>query len=230
MKPLSIAFVLLTPMIAPLGAQAVGSLPQQSPYADVRGGQRLGVDAGYIVMSHDPAGVGPKSAPFVAMRYDFHAGSLAYLTSRAFGASTERDILDYTKKAAVRRTGTQSSTLIGADVGLALALTGDRSWHRLQPFVATSAGFATGIGDKPDVSLYTFGTRFFLTYGLGARYITGRNSEIRADIVWYNWQLKYPETFRSTDGDAVAIHPAGSMSPWTHNRAMTVGWSWGILR
>ncbi|HVT39162.1 MAG TPA: hypothetical protein VHE78_08950 [Gemmatimonadaceae bacterium] len=230
MKQFLMTAVCLASQAAPLAAQAVGALPEKSPYEDLRGGQRLGIEAGYLVTGHDPAGVGPKSSPLVGLRYDFHAGGPAYLTSRLFGASTTRDILDYTRRQAFRRVGTQSSTLIGADGGLAIALTGSRSWHKWQPVVQSSLGFISAVGDRPDVSRYSFGTRFYLTYGLSARYVISGNSELRGDIVWFYWQLKYPETFRSTDGDPVAIRPTGSLSPWTGGRAMTVSWAWGIFR
>jgi hypothetical protein len=230
LKQFAMTVACLASQAASLAAQAVGSLPEKSPFEDLRGGQRLGIEAGYLVTGHDPAGVGPQSGPIAGLRYDFLAGGPAYLTSRVFGVSTTRDVLDYTKRMAFRRVGTQSSTLIGADGGLAIALTGNRSWHRWQPVIQTSVGFVSGVGDKPDVSNYSFGTRFYLTYGLSARYITSRSSELRGDIVWFYWQLKYPQTYRSTDGDPVAIRPTGSLSPWTGGRAMTLSWAWGIFR
>lgn len=229
MNKFLLAFACCVSSAAGLAAQAVGSTPENSPYQDVRGGQRLGLEAGYMVMARDPAGVGPQSTPYAGLRYDFHAGGPAYITSRVFGLSTDRDVLDYTKKAAVRHVGTQKLGVIGGDVGLAISITGDRSWHRLQPLLEGSGGFVSGIGEKEDVSRYAFGSRFYLTYGLGARYVTGKNSELRADLVWFAWQLKYPTTFQSTDADPVPI-TTGSLSPWTRNRTMTASWTWGIFR
>src|ERR1700687_2224301 len=101
----------LASQAAPLAAQAVGALPEKSPYEDLHGGQRLGIEAGYLVTGHDPAGVGPRSGPLAGFRYAFHAGGPAYLTSRLFGVTTTRDVLDYTKRQAFRRVGAQSSTL-----------------------------------------------------------------------------------------------------------------------
>ena len=229
MKPFVLVLACLAAPTALLAAQAVGSLPGKSPYEDLRGGQQLGIEGGYLSTARDPVGVGPKSGPYVGLRYDFHAGGPAYLTSRVFGVATSRDVLDFTKKRGFRNVGSRSSTLLGADGGLALALTGNRSWHRFQPMLQSSLGFASGIGDKVDVSKYSFGTRFYLTGGLGARYITGPRSELRGDITWFFWQLKYPETFRSTEGDSVSLRPTGSLSPWTRNRAMTLSWTWGIF-
>jgi hypothetical protein len=231
LKQFLLCVACFVPSAAPLAAQAVGSLPENSPYQDVRGGQRFGVEGGYLVTSRDPAGVGPKSGPYIGLKYDFHAGGPAYLSGRLFGLSTERDVLDYTRKAAVRRVGTESVKMLGGDAGLELALTGDRSWHKWQPLLEASGGFVSGIGAKTDVSGYKVGPRFYLTYGFGARYVFSQNTELRGDIVWFAWQLKYPDTYKSTDADPVAIVPTtGSLSPWTRNRLMSVSWSWGVFR
>jgi hypothetical protein len=230
LKTLVVALASCLLPAAPLAGQAVGSLPEKSPYVDLRGGQRFGLEGGYLWTARDPAGVGPQSGPYAGLRYDFLAGGPAYITSRLFGASTVRDVLDYTRKRSVRNVGTQSSTLVGLDGGLGLSLTGARSWHGWQPLLQGGLGFVTAVGDKPDVSHYSFGTRFYLSYGFSARYIISRNSELRGDLTWFLWQLKYPDTYRSTDGDPIAIQPTGSLSPWTAGRALTVSWSWGIFR
>lgn len=230
MNKLAIATLLLVCHGPRLAAQAVGSLPERSPFADIRESQRIGIEAGWLSTARDKAAVGPKSGPLVGLRYDFHAGGPAYITSHVFGVSTTRDVLDYTRKKEQRKTGTQSSTLVGGDVGLSLALTGARSFHKWQPLINANVGVVSGVGDKPDVSKYSFGTGFYLGLGFGARYVTGQNSEFRGDIGWRYWKLKYPETFRSTDGDPIAIVPSGSLSPWTANRAITLSWTWGIFR
>ncbi|MFI5310236.1 MAG: hypothetical protein ACHQQ3_03315 [Gemmatimonadales bacterium] len=222
--------VRLAPLGSRLSAQTIGALPDKSPFVDLTDHQRIGVTAGYLVTGHDPVGVNPKSAPFMGLRYDLYAGGPVYLTARFFAAPSERDVLDYTKSAATRRVGTQSSTIFGTDVGIAVSMTGDRSWHAIQPLLHLGFGLAGGIGDKIDVSHFSFSPTFAFSYGLGGRWVTGRNSELRADVNWYYWQVKYPDLYRSTQGDPIAIRPTGSMSPYTGNRAMTVSWTMGIFR
>ena len=91
-------------------------------------------------------------------------------------------------------------------------------------------GIATGPGDKEDISGYGFGNRFSFSYGFGMRYVTGKNIEIRADLNQYWWQLKYPESYRSTQGDPVAIKPTGSLDSYTANTALTIGATIRIFR
>jgi hypothetical protein len=213
-----------------LGAQTIGSLPDQSPFTDLHDGQRLGVFAGMLITGKDVAGVNPKSAPMVGVRYDIAVGGPAYLTGSLFGASTTRTILDYTKSAATRNVGTQATGLVGANVALAVSATGERAWHNIQPLVDLGVGIMAAPGDKQDVSGYTFAPAFSFSYGVGVRWVTGRSSEFRADLNQYWWSLKYPQNYRSTQGDPIAIKPTGALSSWTANTALTVAWSLRVFR
>jgi hypothetical protein len=220
----------LAPLDSRLSAQAVGHLPEASPFTDLHDGQRLGIVGGYLVTGRDPVGVNPASGALLGLRYDWYAGGPAYLTGRFFTVRSDREILDYTRKQAFRNVGTQTCNIWGADVGLGIALTGDRSWHKLQPLVNLGVGMAGGAGDKQDVSHFSFSPTFAFSYGLGLRWVTGRNSEFRADVSWYYWQMKYPDLYRSTQGDSVAIRPSGSMSPYVRNRALTLSYTFGVFR
>lgn len=224
-KTALLAATLLLSASARLAAQTVGSLPDQSPYLDLHDGQRFGVIAGWLNTGHDPVGVGPKSAPVGGVRYDLAVGGPVYLTGSLFGTSTTRNVLDYSKSAATRNVGTQGMDLIGANVAIALSMTGARSWHHWQPLVNLGFGVAAAAGDKQDISGYQFTPSFSVSYGLGIRYTTGKNGEFRADLNQYLWQLHYPELYRSTQGSPTAIFPNGSLTRWTFNTALTAGYS-----
>jgi hypothetical protein len=208
-----------------LGAQTLGSLPDRSPYLDLDDSQRFGLIAGWLATGSDAVGVNPKSAPMVGVRYDLAIGGPMYLTGTVFGTSTTRTVLDYTKSAATRDIGSQGLGLVGANVSVAMALTGRRSWHHIQPLVNVGVGLVSGPGDKLDISGYQFGTKLAFSYGFGVRYATGRNSEFRFDLNQYWWKLSYPALYRSTQGDPVAIKPTGSLSSFAANTALTIGWS-----
>ena len=220
-----LALALALAAAAPLAAQTVGALPDQSPFLDLNDAMRFGLVAGWLATGHDAVGVGPKSAPMLGVRYDLPIGGPMYLTGSVFGTSTNRTILDYSKSRATRDVGTQGTGLVNATVSVAMALTGARTWHHFQPLINLGLGMATAPGDKVDVSGYKFSTAFSFSYGFGVRYATGRNSEFRFDLNQYWWQLKYPELYRSTQGDPVAIRPKGALSSYTANTALTLGWS-----
>jgi hypothetical protein len=223
-KP-SFALALIVVSVTSLGGQTVGSLPDKSPFLDLNDGQRFGLVAGWLATGKDAVGVGPKSAPLVGIRYDLALGGPVYLTGTLFGLGTSREILDYSKSKATRDVGTQASGIVNANVSIAVALTGKRTWHRLQPLVNLGFGVATDPADKPDVSGYSFGTHFSFAYGLGVRFATGKNSELRFDLNQYWWDLKYPTLYRSTQGDPIAIKATGSLSSYTANNALMLGWT-----
>ena len=225
-----ILFTLVISAGSALGAQTVGSLPDKSPFADLHDAQRLGVFAGMLITGKDVAGVNPKSAPMVGLRYDLSVGGPAYLTGTLFGTSTTRTILDYTKSAATRKVGSQATGLVGANIALAVSATGERSWKGIQPLVNVGVGMMAAPGDKQDVSGYKFGAAFSFSYGVGVRWVSSRSSEFRLDLNQYWWALKYPETYRSTQGDPVAIKPNGALNSWTANTALTVAWTFRAFR
>jgi opacity protein-like surface antigen len=213
-----------------LAAQTVGSLPDKSPFLDLNDGQRFGVVAGWLATGHDAVGVGPKSAPIVGVRYDVPLGGPVYLTGLLFGTSTTRTVLDYTRSAATRDIGTQGMELVNLNVSIAMSLTGARSWHHLQPLVNIGFGVASAPTDKVDISGYSFGTKFSFSYGAGLRYATGRTGEFRVDLNQYWWKLAYPDLYRSTQGDPVAIKPTGALESFQATTALTVGYSLRIFR
>jgi hypothetical protein len=225
-----LAFALLCVAGSAAGAQVIGTLPDKSPFLDLNDGPRLGLSGGWLAAGHDAVGVNAKSAPSVGVRYDLPIGGPMYLTGMVFSSTTTRKILDYTKPAATRNVGTQSFALVDANIDLALSLTGKRTWHRLQPLVNIGVGVVSGLGDKGDISGYNFGTAFQFSYGAGVRFITSSRSELRLDLNQYWWELKYPALYRSTQGDPIAIKPTGSLSSWTANTGLTLGWSYRAFR
>jgi hypothetical protein len=225
-----LALAAATIVAAPLAAQ-IGSLPENSPYRDLEDRQRFGVVAGYLFTDKDPAGVGPKSAPMLGLRYDLHLGAAAYLNTTLFTMSSSRPVLDYTKPAATRNVGVRNFALTGATATLAIALTGERSWHSLQPLINLGTGFVSALGDiNGDRSAYRFETKLLIDYGFGVRYFVSANSELRLDVNWYAWQFKYPNTYQSTAADPVPIAPNGKLSPWIFNKLLTLSYAHAIFR
>lgn len=232
MKSLKMAACVVTVLASGAKAQTIGTEPSKSPYADVVDGQRVSVIGGVIMYGQDPARVGPKgSSPLAGLRYDVHIGGPAYFTARFLTGHGYRDIYDYNRPAATRKVGQKPSFLMLADIGLTISATGERTWHGVQPLLFGGLGFALAPGDtRKDVSGYTFGNKFAFSTGIGVRWRATQNTQFRADLGWYYWAMKYPETYRSTTADPKAILPTGGLTPYYGNRAITVGYSWGIFR
>jgi hypothetical protein len=229
-RPRTILFALAC-AATPLAAQ-IGSEPSKSPYKDLEDGQRFGLVAGLWAFGKDPVGVGPSgTAAALGVRYDLAINGPAYLTLRALSGNVTRNVINFDKKPALRLVGTQSSVLTDIDAGLSVALTGARTFHNIQPLVNFGVGMMFTAGDnKGDVSGFALKPALSLTTGAGVRWVTSANSELRADVSLNWWQLKYPESYRSTDADPQAVYPTGGLSPWTTNKTVTVAWTWRIFR
>lgn len=219
---------------APTGVAAqevIGRLPESAVLRSLHDGQRIGPFGGWLTTGRDPVGVSLHSAPIVGIRYDVHVTNPLYYTMRVFGVSSTHDVYVPSAPSNNNRAGTMSSNVVGFESGFELALTGERSWHGFQPLINVGIGVLGGTRNEFDAGGYQPGVSVLYTYGLAARFPTGRNGELRADLGWLVHQVRYPNAFRTTPiGDDVPLRPTGTMTPLATSRAITVGWTWGIFR
>lgn len=220
--------VLLAPAAA--GAQRVGYPPEASPYRDVPYRQELTVFGGWFAAQADPAGVAPRSGPLTGLRYEIRVGGPANFYARLAGAFSERTVVDPAQPEATRRTD-ESTTLYLADLGIALNLTGQKSWHNLVPVVSGGVGLASDFQSR-DVGGYRFGTPFAIALGGGIRYVPGGNFQLRVDVTDHLYQIRYPNSYFTPQAAGLTpVLPATqSQNMWRHNAALTIGASWLFAR
>jgi hypothetical protein len=209
----------------PAAAQ-VGYDPTNSPYQDLEHKQELTWLVGYMRARHDPAGIAPRSAAITGLRYEINlTGPLAFSAdfTRTF---SERNVLDPAKPLATRSLGTESAPVYGADVALALDLTGRKSWHHLVPQLRGGLGLVHSAA-KDDSSGYSFGTPFAFTFGGGLKFVPGGRFQLRADITDRVFKLSYPDSYyrKASDNTSVLSDPT-PRSFYTHHTALTVGVSY----
>lgn len=230
MTRLRAALFMLIAGTAPALAQ-VGYKPSESPYRDLPWRQSLGVFTGSLNTGDDPAAVGPKPAMLAGVRYDLRIGGPVSLETKATYGPTSRRVIDPTKPAATRQVKIEDSQLLTWDLGLAMNLTGQRSFHRVVPVLSGGVGFASDFRGTPDVGGYRFGTRLSLNWGMGVRYHTEGRWEPRLDFTNYLWQLQYPPAYvaKPSDGSA-AVLPNGKKSPWMGNHLWSLGLSYQLRR
>lgn len=215
---------------APAAAQVVGHLPSSSPYSDLVWKQSVGFFAGGLATGNDPAGVGPQPGSLGGVRYDLRIGGPVSMVTRLSAGPTSRRVLNPTKPLSSRYLGDQNSTLLAGDLGLAMNLTGQKSYHRLVPVLSGGFGFVTDFHGTPDDGGYTFGTRFMFTWGLGVRYHTQGRWEPRADFTNYVWQIQYPSAYQSKASDGSAAILSKKQSPWMGNHLWSLGLSYQLFR
>ena len=230
MTRIGAAMFALTLVVAPAAAQ-VGHKPSESPYHDLTWRQSVGVFAGGFDTGRDPAGVGPQPGWLSGLRYDLRIGGPVALVARVAAAPTSHRILDPTKPAATRHIGDEDSQLMVADLGLAMNLTGQKSFHRLVPVLSGGVGVASDFRGTPDKGGYRFGTRFAFNWGLGVRYHTQGRWEPRVDFSNSLWQLQYPAAYGAGPADgSPAIVKSGKKAAWMGNHLWSLGLSYQLFR
>ena len=221
-RSFQLASILL--LAAPLGAQ-VGHLPSESPFEDLRGRMALTYSLGTLSPGKDPAGVGPRSGFIASVRYELLLSGPLWLQSRlSYAPALDRTVKDPLLTGAARNVGTSTRPLATWDVGFGMNLTGNKSWHRVAPQLHGALGMATGGTSVFDVGGYRFGSRFTVSYGVGARIVTGSKWEISADITHLFWKFKYPDTYGGNGGPSdTSILGKGVLGPWQGNYQLSLG-------
>jgi hypothetical protein len=208
----------------------VGYPPAQSPFVDVEERHTITMFGGFLSAKKDVAKVAPQSGPMAGLQYEWRAGGPLHLGASVIGVSSERTTLDPAKPIASRKVGTESQPLIGGDLFLAVALTGERSWHGLMPMTGAGLGIVSNMKGA-DVGGFRFGTRFAFPWSVGVRLIPNRSFQLRAEIKDWMYTVKYPQGYYSSStGDDPILSAGTPASRWTNNFAMTVGGSFTFKR
>jgi hypothetical protein len=216
-------FGLLALLIAlPLSAQQVGFPPASSPFRDLEYKQEITPFGGWANASNDAAGVLPQSASIVGVRYQLHIGGPVSFDGDLSRMAATRNVVDPTQIAGKRVLGTTDAAVYGVNVGMALALTGRKSWHHLVPEVRGGAGVVSS-NTESDASGYSFGTPFAFTVGGGLKFVSAGRLQLRADVTERWYKQKYPDTFFTAASDNTSLLTTQARSFYARQTLLTVG-------
>lgn len=218
LRPLdTVALLTLAVALAPAAAGAqVGHDPAHSPYRDLRASHQVTLSGGYLAGNGGQPGAGPKQGPLVGLRYSLSVSGSLELTAGVHGARLDRFLVD--------GAGTARQSVVIADAGFTLRITGPKTWRGWMPYVGGSLGIATGGAVNQDTSGFAFGNPFQFGPRLGVRrYGAGPVS------LWIEgwdpiWRLRYPGAWQSGASPLVSVD-----REWVHNPTLLVGLSF-ILR
>lgn len=230
----SLAFLLL----ARPGAAQVGYDPRLSPYRDLRETQELTFFTGYYNAKRDPGRVAPQSGAMAGILYQWRAGGPAHLNASFSRVASQRRILDPDRPNSCsaanvdcKLIGTFRWPLYFIDAGLALSLTGARSFYHFVPEVKFGAGAATDFHTKADLGDFGFGTRFAFNWGAGLRWIAGGPLQLRADFTNHLYSIKYPDAYYLPAADNSRIFTKQqSTTAWLNNPGFLIGLSYLFSR
>lgn len=177
-----------------LSAQ-VGHDPGSSPYHDIRRGAMVRVVSGYLSGSRGKIPVGASHGATGGLRLEYQANNVLIFTTGISYART--DAFYVTAFDTVPRTvGPVNNSLVMADAGIQLSLTGGKTFHGFQPYAGGTLGLVFGSRIAADTSGYQFGTKFAYAPEAGIRwYPTRRMSfELGGRVVYY--KLQYPPAYK----------------------------------
>ena len=216
------SFAALALLVAfPLRAQ-VGHDPESSPYRDLEYRQEFTPYGGWARARVDAAGVTPQSAAIAGLRYELYLAGPVSLTGDFSTMFSERTIIDPAKPRATRVVGKEKSPVYGVDLGIALGLTGRKSWHHLVPEIRSGVGVL--VNSAADVlDGYKFGTPFALSFGAGLKFVAGSRLQLRADVGERLFKQKNPESFYTKASDNTAVLTDSPRSYWTNHGLLTLG-------
>jgi hypothetical protein len=221
----------LVAALAPVASAQVGHRPDRSPYRDLEYRMEASLFSGYYSAGSEPAGVAPGSGPLIGARYDVRLGGPAWFTVRLAGTLSERTVVNPRRPVSSRDLGSRSWPVYLADVGLALNLTGFKSYKRLVPVLSAGLGVASDLRSGADTAGFEFGTPFALSFGAGVKWLPGGRTQVRLDITDHTYEIEYPDTFyRAYDGQAPVLRTTVPKNHWTHNIGISLGVSYLFFR
>jgi len=212
-------------------AAQVGHPPDHSPYHDVRVGSAIEFTGGYLSGSRGVVGVGPSDGDIFGVRYSKALGGVLAVTIGLADGLTSRYVIDPTKDSSTRTTGPANTSIVVADLGMQVFLTGGKSWHGLIPSFGFSGGLAYSGRAPGDTSQYTFGTKATLEPELGLRWYVAPRLTLRAGAKLVLWRLSYPLEYHvaptlCTSGCTSVIPVSQSLAQWTAHPWLSLGVGW----
>lgn len=206
-----------------------------TPYRWIDRGTRLGVFGGYVFADRGDLQTGPGPAPTLGARLRTRLSSpLSLELNAAFGAS-DRYVIDPRVDTYPEPVDTVGLDWMIIQIEMQIALTGARSYHRLQPYVLLGGGIMLGLneeksdhfGDPIETDFrFDLGTPAVLTLGVGAEWDISTRFGLAFEARDNIWRIKAPEAFFRPDILAGIIEsgaPAPKESEWLNNIELTAG-------
>lgn len=176
------------------------SIPSAFRFVETR--QEAGIFVGTASMAEGRFGFGPSGGREYGARWGIDlSGPLGFETVAGLISGT-RDVINPAQVRGDRRIGEADATMATVDGRLRFTLTGDRTWHRMAPFIVAGGGIVVDMSEDSalDEELlandrFDFGTSFFGTMGGGTRFFLTDHLALRGDAVFSLWKIKTPPGF-----------------------------------
>lgn len=209
-------------------AAQVGYDPAHSPYRPILARMSFSAVGSYIWGSSGKVGVGPSDGPGAGIRFDMQLTGPTDVFATVSWSNLQRLVADPKAPVDSQLTGPVDQGVLFAELGLAVLLTGDKTWRRMAPYLGANLGLAFGGSVPQDSSGYGFSAKFVSGPLLGIRYYVSDAVLLRVEGRLQFWKLSYPLSFFQTPerapNDPPVLSPVlNSDSEWTSHPTLLIG-------
>ena len=219
----AVAAVLTSWSAAPAAGQTI-----PSAYRFIETRQEAGMFAGWVAPETGQFGFGPGPGPIIGARYGIGLRGPVSLEGVLGWISTTRDVVDPRRQPGERVRGDADATLLQIDARLKFSITGQRTWHALNPFLLAGIGVARDLaGGSPleetegldQSDRFRFRTALVGSFGGGISWFLSEQWIARIDGLLHIWRLKVPDGFRDPERGFEAV----GESEWVSARGLSFG-------
>ena len=215
-----------------LSAQ-VGHDPQHSPFQDVTTHQTFTPFISQFFGNRAQAGVGAQAGLAVGGRFATALSGPLELWATFAVINSRRNVIDPSLPDSTRVSGPIDYRLVSADLGIALNVTGQKTWHGLSPYVGIAFGVVAPTSTVTDTSGYQANSNITFVPTIGTRVRIGRilslTVEARDNLMRYEWPCSFfgPTIVCASTTKAPAVLDPNTErdAQMTHNFTLTAGLS-----
>jgi hypothetical protein len=217
--------------LAPAARAQVGHPPESSPYHDLAKGHTAIPLYGHLYGGGGDLKIGPHDGQSYGLRYNVRLSNPIAFSFAVERAETIRYIVNPFVKLANRVSGPVDQALVLAEGGIEFSVTGQKSWHRLAPYLGFGAGGAFSESVPADTSRYDFGNKIYLQPRGGVRVFFTPSLHLRGEAGLALWKLSYPSTFAvepveepgTAEHPNAVLPPPAKLSEWTASPWIQIG-------
>ncbi len=212
---------------APTVAQVI-----PSPYEFIENRQTGRLLFGQADIQSGQLDIGPRTASIIGGRYGISVGSVLTIEVNVSRYKSTRSVYNVTATAGRTKLGDTELNFGVFDLRFRLNLTGHRTWHNIQPYLAFGGGAAASLAADQTLeqaagidqdNRYDFGSQFATVIAGGTDFQVSERISLFTEGVFNLWKVGTPAGWLTTDLDPQGTNPKDE---WVATKNIFVGVSY----
>ncbi|HIF39257.1 MAG TPA: hypothetical protein EYQ69_08755 [Gemmatimonadetes bacterium] len=212
---------------APTVAQVI-----PSPYEFIENRQTGRLLFGQADIQSGQLDIGPRTASIIGGRYGISVGSVLTIEVNVSRYKSTRSVYNVTATEGRTKLGDTELNFGVFDLRFRLNLTGHRTWHNIQPYLAFGGGAAASLAADQTLeqaagidqdNRYDFGSQFATVIAGGTDFQVSERISLFTEGVFNLWKVGTPAGWLTTDLDPQGTNPKDE---WVATKNIFVGVSY----